>query len=216
LGELAGRLAKAGLTRVNVSLPSTRPERYKGVTGVNAHSAVVKGIRAAKASGLDPVKVNFVVLKGVNSDEVEDAIEFAGREGVILQLIELEPLGLAVEEYAKLHEPLDELEAQLADRAEEVVVRYSMHARRQYRIGDVWVEVVKPMHNPEFCAHCTRMRVTADGKLKPCLMRNDNLVDLTPALASGSDEELVRAFEEAVARREPFFGRAAPGCPLSR
>lgn len=216
LSELALKLAEAGLARVNVSLPSTRPEKYKEVTGVDAYEAVIEGVRAAKECGLDPVKVNFVVLRGVNSDEIEEAIEFARREGVILQLIELEPLGLALREYAKLHEPLDGLEAQLAARAEEVVVRHSMHARRQYRIGDAWVELVKPMHNPEFCAHCTRIRLTADGKLKPCLMRNDNLVDLVPALASGSDEELVNAFKEAVARREPFFGRAAPGCPLSR
>lgn len=216
LEELAGELANAGLARVNVSLPSIEPGKYKRITGVNAHAAVIKGIRTAKKSGLDPVKVNFVVLKGVNDDEVDKAIEFARREGVILQLIELEPLGLALKEYAKLHEPLDELEARLAAGAKRIVVRHSMHARKQYDLGGVWVEVVKPMHNPEFCAHCTRIRVTADGKLKPCLMRNDNLVDLRSALAASNDRALEEAFREAVARREPFFGFAAPGCPLSR
>ena len=104
----------------------------------------------------------------------------------------------------------------MAAAAKRVVVRRSMHARKQYDLGGVWVEIVKPVHNPEFCAHCTRIRLTADGKLKPCLMRNDNLVDLRAALSTRSREALVKAFKEAVARREPFFGFAAPGCPLSR
>ncbi|MFN4133877.1 MAG: hypothetical protein ACK4GQ_05880, partial [Candidatus Hadarchaeales archaeon] len=67
------------------------------------------------------------------------------------------------------------------------------------------VEIVRPMHNSEFCAHCTRLRLTPDGKLKPCLMRGDNLVDLQESLSRKDLEKLRKLFLQAVDRREPFF-----------
>ncbi len=80
-----------------------------------------------------------------------------------------------------------------------------MHNRHVYRLPDVTVEVVHPIENTEFCMHCTRLRVTSNGKLKPCLMRNDNLIDiLTPIRRGANDEELEDLFKRANQKREPY------------
>lgn len=196
LAERAESLAAAGLARVNVSLDSLRPAVFSGITGGTAadHRRVLEGIDAAFGAGLLPVKVNFVVLKE-NEGEVWKMVDFARDRSVVLQLIEL------------LDQPgrgvggdLSGIEAALEARAEDVVTR-DMQRRRKYFISGAEVEVVRPMDNTEFCAHCNRLRVTSDGKLKPCLLRNDNLVDL-----AGADlEEMKRRIERAVLLRSPYF-----------
>lgn len=205
MANKALKLRNAGLKRVNISLPSFRKDRYLKITGLDSLTDVMNGIREAINAKLNPVKVNFVVLKDVNCDEISEAIEFAGRNNIILQFIELEPLGLAVNDYYKLYYPLDNIELELLKKAEKVIVRRDLHARRQFIINNACIEIVKPMHNPEFCAHCTRIRVTYDGKIKPCLMRNDNLIDLNKALKNKSKDSIVKAFKEAAKLREPFF-----------
>jgi cyclic pyranopterin phosphate synthase len=87
------------------------------------------------------------------------------------------------------------------------VVERELHRRRVYHLADgAQVEVVRPMHNSRFCAYCTRLRLTSDGRLKPCLMRDDNLVPFAKLLRAGEPREsLVEAFREAVARREPYW-----------
>ena len=93
----------------------------------------------------------------------------------------------------------------LRQRAVSIETRRLMHNRLIYHLPDVTVEVVHPTENSDFCMHCTRLRVTSDGKLKPCLMRNDNLVDILGAIRNGaSDEELKALFARANKRREPF------------
>ncbi|MEA1904374.1 MAG: GTP 3',8-cyclase MoaA, partial [Candidatus Hadarchaeota archaeon] len=76
---------------------------------------------------------------------------------------------------------------------------------RKYQLDGGEVEIVNPMHNSEFCAHCTRLRLTPDGYLKPCLMRNDNLVDVLTPVRSRDDSRAREAFREAIALREPYF-----------
>jgi len=92
LEEYAARLTRAQLQRVNVSLHSLRRKRYRDITGVDALDKVLRGITAALDNGLTPVKVNFVVLRDVNHDEIEDMMNFAARTGAVLQLIEYMPL----------------------------------------------------------------------------------------------------------------------------
>jgi cyclic pyranopterin phosphate synthase len=93
----------------------------------------------------------------------------------------------------------------LRQKALKVETRRFMHNRRIYCLPDVTVEVVHPIENRDFCMHCTRLRVTSDGKLKPCLMRNDNIVDiLTPMRHGASDEELKSLFMRANQLREPY------------
>jgi GTP 3',8-cyclase len=93
----------------------------------------------------------------------------------------------------------------LRQKALSIETRRLMHNRLIYHLPDVTVEVVHPTENSDFCMHCTRLRVTSDGKLKPCLMRNDNLIDILSAIRSrASDEELKQLFLKANDIREPF------------
>ncbi len=204
LDTLAKPLFKAGLKRVNISLPTLNLETYNKLTGGKLENALA-GIKAAIEAGFSPVKLNMVVLRGVNVADVPEMIEFARELGVILQLIELDPVNVSREYFVKHHRLLDEQEAILRDTAVKIETRRLMQNRLIYHLPDVTVEVVHPTENSDFCMHCTRMRVTSDGKLKPCLMRNDNLVDiLTPLRNGATDEELKELFTKANLLREPF------------
>jgi cyclic pyranopterin phosphate synthase len=205
LSDDAEKLKGAGLARVNVSLDTLNPEKFKLITGTDAVEKVVSGIRAAVKTGLCPVKVNMVLLKDLNENEVGDMIEFAVQNGLILQIIELES-PTETEAYKKYHAELEPVEESLKNISTEVVIR-QMHHRRKYFLregGDV--EVVRPMHNTEFCQYCNRIRVTSDGKLKPCLFRTNNLTDFIGPMRKGASEDTLKTlFIEAVKRREPFF-----------
>jgi len=204
LGSLAKELCAAGLRRVNISLPTLNAEKYHKLAGGRVKNAL-EGIRAAIDAGFCPVKLNMVVLKDVNVDDVSEMIDFARQTGTILQLIELDPVNVSSAYYSAHHRFLDEQEEMLKQKALSVETRRFMHNRRIYRLPDVTVEVVHPIENSEFCMHCTRLRVTSDGRLKPCLMRNDNLKDiLTPIRNGASDEELKQLFMRANLLREPF------------
>jgi len=208
LAPVAEDLRRAGLDRVNVSLPSLIPENFRGLTGGNLADAV-SGVKAAVKAGLYPVKLNMLVLKGINEREVSEMINFARFNGVMPQLIELEPLGISDSFYSDHHYSLDGIEEKLEKQAFEVRTRSDMQNRRIYFLPEVKVEVVNPIENTEFCAHCTRIRLTSDGKLKPCLMRNDNLVDLLTPLRNGADDEaLTDLFVKAVKSREPYHNAA--------
>ena len=205
LEAMAKDLKMKGLNRVNVSLPTLNPETYRNLMGGNLRD-VIKGVRAAVEAELYPVKLNMLMLKNINEKEVEKMIQFAERTLTILQLIELEPLNLSESYYERHHLDLNEIEQKLKEQALEVRTREDMQNRRVYFLPRVKVEVIHPIENTEFCARCTRIRVTSDGKLKPCLMRNDNLVDiLTPLRDGANDEELTKIFLEAVKRREPYY-----------
>jgi cyclic pyranopterin phosphate synthase len=204
LSGMAKDLHKKGLKRVNVSLPSLNPETYRKLTGGSLQKALT-GIKTAIDEGFCPVKLNMVVLKDVNVGDVPDMIEYARQNNVILQLIELDPVNVSGDYYQTHHRSLDEQEQLLQEKASTVERRPYMHNRLIYHLPGVTVEVVHPIENTDFCMHCTRMRVTSDGKLKPCLMRNDNLTDiLTPIRQGASDEELKRLFVQANTLREPY------------
>ena len=205
LKEKACDLRDAGLKRVNISVHSTDPEKFCKIIGRESVQAVREGIEEAIRCGLSPIKLNMVVMKGINDEEIEDMIAFSREAGVTLQLIEYQALEKGVEEYDSYHYDLKSLEEQLAARSQSLVER-EMHRRKQYHLkGGGIVEVVRPMHNSEFCAYCTRLRMTSDGHLKPCLMRDDNHIEAVSLMRDGSREELVEAFKEAVAAREPFW-----------
>jgi len=198
LAEQAGPLAKAGLDRVNVSLDSLRPEVYRAITGGREGDLekVLAGINAAKAAGLAPIKLNVVVLKE-NEAEISDLIDFCRKKGLILQLIELLDL-----RHLGISGDIDAIERGLAAQADSVRVR-EMHRRKKYFLDGAEVEVVRPMDNTEFCANCTRLRVTSDGKIKPCLLRSDNLVEI----GTCDCEKIKGLLQEANKRREPYFGK---------
>jgi len=205
LEPVAKDLKMNGLNRVNVSLPTLNPETYRNLMGGNLRDAI-EGVKAAVEAELHPVKLNMLMLKGMNEEEVEKMIHFAEQTTTILQLIELEPLNINDSYYGRHHLDLNGIEEKLKERALEVRTRQDMQNRRVYFLPRVKVEVIHPIENTEFCAHCTRLRVTSDGKLKPCLMRNDNLVDiLSPMRKGANNKELTRLFLEAIKRREPYY-----------
>jgi len=196
LADMAGDLADAGLSRVNISIDSLEAETYRKITGKDALSDVLAGIDAALDANLVPVKLNMVILSGINDHEVNDFLRFVrGNRNLVLQLIEL----LEFRD-CNHHLDLNDVETKLAKNAKEIFTR-RMHHRKKYCVDDAEVEIVRPLHNTEFCAYCNRLRVTSDGKLKPCLLRSDNLVDIRGA----SGEKLEDLFREAVRRREPYY-----------
>jgi len=195
LSKFAEELKEVGLDRVNVSLDTLNPETYKFITGVKGLEKVLDGIESAYNAGLTPIKLNMVVMKGINEHEIEDILSYTtkfNRNGinVILQLIEI----VGFDEY---YFSLDDIEEKFK-RLAKIVITRNLHARRQYILGDRAVEFIRPFH-AKFCMHCTRMRVTADGKLKPCLMR-----DVTVDVRGLKGEELFKAIKKAVELREPY------------
>ncbi len=204
LGFQAQELRACGLKRVNISLPTLDAETYSKLTDGRIENAL-EGVKAAVAAGFSPVKLNMVILNAVNVEAVSEMMDFARQTGTILQLIELDPINVDDAYYALYHKFLDEHEEMLRQKAVKIETRRFMHNRHIYHLPDVTVEVVHPTENREFCAHCTRLRVTSDGKLKTCLMRNDNLIDvLTPIRRGASDEEVRQLFMRANLLREPY------------
>ena len=211
LVELADELKEKGLDRVNISLHSLREERFKFITGVARLDYTLRAIRRAVEVGLTPVKINVVVMKGVNEDEVDDIIDFAsslgGGEKAKVQFIELVAEGSADPSfYRDFHMDLSAIEERFKRIAVEEKVR-QLHLRHQYLLPNgVWVEVVKPMHNSAFCMADNRIRITYNGQFKPCLLREDNHIDFLSVMRSGADDEtLAELFKKAVWLREPFF-----------
>jgi cyclic pyranopterin phosphate synthase len=212
LADVANELAEVRLNRVNVSLDTLDPVVFARITGENSIERVLTGINAAVEAGLTPVKINMVLLTGVNDGEIDRMIKYASDSGAVLQIIELLRTQDNGEIFARYHRGLEDVEQKLSERALRIETRRLMHNRKKFILSEGEVETVKPMDNTEFCMHCTRLRLTVDGHLKPCLLRNDNLVDVISPLRSGSLDGVRVAFEEAIQRREPYFDVKKIGC----
>jgi cyclic pyranopterin phosphate synthase len=204
LASSAQQLHASGLKRVNISLPTLDAEVYCKLTGGKIEH-VLQGVKAAVAVGFHPVKLNMLILRCVNEYDFPSMLRFAADSGTVLQLIELERINIDEGYYFANHKSLENYENTLRQKAVEVETRRFMQNRRIYHLPDVDVEVVHPTENAEFCRNCTRLRVTSDGQLKPCLMKNDNLVDiLTPMRNGADDKEMKRLFLLANQKRQPY------------
>ncbi|MBI2709645.1 MAG: GTP 3',8-cyclase MoaA [Actinobacteria bacterium] len=190
-------LAAAGLRRVNVSLDSLRPERFAALTRRDALPAVLDGIDAAVEAGLGPVKVNVVLVRGVNDDEVVDLARFGRDKGVTIRFIEFMPLDADRRWDRSAVVPAEEIVAAIdAAFPVEPVTRASEPAERwRYVDGAGEVGVIPSVTRP-FCASCDRIRLTAEGRLRSCLFATDE-TDLRSLLRSGASDDAVAA---AVAR----------------
>jgi cyclic pyranopterin phosphate synthase len=208
LATKAESLKKAGLSRVNISLDSLVDETYTKITRTNFFEQAKKGFFAAKKAGLEPIKLNMVILNGINSDQIEQTIQFAIEHGATVQLIELvTTTGCETETFYQVyHEPLDKIEETLKQKAKSVEIR-GMQARRKYHLtNNATIELVGPMHNSSFCNSCNRIRITSDGQIKPCLLETNNHIDLLTPLRNGSSkEDLVNLFKKAISIRRPYF-----------
>lgn len=207
LEKYAEDLKNAGLDRVNVSLDTLNAETYEFITKKDYLEKAKEGILKSVEVGLYPVKINMVIMKSINEHEINDMFEFCKENNIVLQLIELiESENCDDDKFSKeYHYKLDMVEERLSDIADEVKEREFMQGRRKYYIDGGEIEVVRPVDNSKFCANCTRLRVTPDGKIKPCLLRNDNLVDIITHIRNNeSNEKLEEIFLNGINKREPY------------
>lgn len=206
LERYAHDLARAGLHRLNISLDSLRPDRFAHITGSDAFAAVWRGIEAALDAGFAPLKINMVVIKGVNDDEVVDFARLTLRYPFHVRFIEYMPIGANREDWERAKiVPCAELRDRIASEfALQPVAETGAEKgpERTYIVceGKGCVGFISPV-SEDFCALCNRMRLTSDGKLRGCLMRNGEL-DLREAVRSGaSDDELASLIRVAVQRK---------------
>jgi GTP 3',8-cyclase len=172
LAEMARPLKEAGLNRVTVSMDAVSPEKFARITRVpNGHASVLAGIRAARDCGLSPVKVNCVLLRGFNEDEITAFGKFARDENIVLRFIEFMPL-----EEDRVWSPevvvtMKEILERMAEfvRLREIPRGPSETARRfVFEDGKGEIGIIAPISDP-FCGHCSRVRLTSDGKIRTCL-----------------------------------------------
>ncbi|MFM7225364.1 MAG: GTP 3',8-cyclase MoaA [Actinomycetota bacterium] len=193
LPELAAELADAGLGRVNVSLDTLRRERFLALTRRDDLDRVVAGIDAALAVGLAPVKVNAVVMRGVNDDEVVDLARFGRERGVGMRFIEFMPLDAQGEwshdKVVPAREILERIDAVFPLESSAGAGHVEPAARYRYRDGAGDVGVIPSVTEP-FCDNCDRVRLTAEGRFRTCLFALDE-TDLRPALRADGPVDLV-------------------------
>jgi cyclic pyranopterin phosphate synthase len=205
LADLAQPLKDAGLTRVTVSMDAVDADRFARITRVpNGYDHVLAGIGAARRVGLWPVKVNCVLLRGFNEDQVVPFGKFAREEGVTVRFIEFMPL-----EEDRVWSPdtvvaLDEILARMADYRRLVEIPHARsETARRYRFDDGVGEIgiIAPVTHP-FCGQCSRIRITSDGKIRTCLFSVWDH-DLHAQMRRGaSDEELAEFICGVVAKKE--------------
>ncbi|MFD5428707.1 GTP 3',8-cyclase MoaA [Streptomyces sp. NPDC127084] len=202
LRRTASALKAAGLDRVNVSLDTLRPEVFKALTRRDRHHDVLDGLRAAQEAGLTPVKVNTVLMPGLNADEAPELLAWAIEHGYELRFIEQMPLdaqhGWKRDGMITAGDILTSLRTHFSLVAEDEGARGSAPAERwivdggPHRVGVIG-SVTRP-----FCAACDRTRLTADGQVRTCLFAQEE-TDLRGALRSGApDEEIARIWKTAM------------------
>ncbi len=175
LSRDACAFASAGLHRVNVSLDTLDPRKFARITGVDALPRVIAGIDAALAVGLSPLKLNTVVLRGENDDDLPALVDFAASRGIVIRFIELMPMGPLALQWSERYVPMAQMMDRLADvvhewrklpQGSDSAIRYDVTLRDGRRVS---VGFITPM-SCNFCAACNRIRIAADGTLFPCLM----------------------------------------------
>jgi cyclic pyranopterin phosphate synthase len=207
LPELAHDLRAAGLERVNVSLDTLRRETFLALTRRDELDRVLAGIDAALHAGLQPVKVNAVVIRGVNDDEVVDLARFGREKGVGVRFIEFMPLDAQGEwsnaQVVPADEILERIDAEFPLQAHPHAEHVEPAARYAFADGIGDVGVIPSVTEP-FCESCDRVRVTAEGKFRTCLFALDEF-DLRAVLRDGNgldepdlDDRLATAIEAAV------------------
>jgi len=207
LGEHARGLAASGLRRVNISMDSLRDERFASVTGGASLQAVFDSIKEAESAGIRPIKINCVVMRGVNDDEIADFAWLTLENPWHVRFIELMPIGPVARGWSDLHVSNLEVRERLSKEVALVPVdgsaRYPEYCLED---GRGVIAFISPVSEP-FCARCDRLRLLSDGTLRPCLC-SDECVDLGRLMNLGAgDEELLGAVRD-VLMRKPTCGVA--------
>ena len=201
LEKLAGPLAKAGLNRVNISIDTLDAGRFYKITRFGKLEQVWRGIRAAEDAGLSPIKLNAVVVRGYNEDDIVDLARLTLDHAWDMRFIEIMPLGSIAEFQVDSVVPVAEMKIRIESAlgALEAVEWDGHNPARPYRLhgGQGTLGFISSVTEP-FCAGCDRMRLSADGRLRLCLLR-DNEVDLLSSLRAGAaDEDLQKLMAQGI------------------
>ncbi len=200
LKHYAQPLKQAGLTRVNVSLDTLRANRFKYITRLGQLRDVLAGIEAAREAGLRPLKINTVLMRGINDDEILDFARLTYKEGWHVRFIELMP-------FKGIAEPVPSVDVQQhvssLGRPEPCMSITGNGPATYYRLPGAkgTVGFISPLTDISFCSRCNRIRLTPDGKLRPCLLGDDEIDLRTPLRNNASLEELKRLILKAVASK---------------
>jgi cyclic pyranopterin phosphate synthase len=205
LADMAQQLRDAGLSRITVSMDAVDPDRFARITRVaNGYERVLAGIRASRNAGLWPVKVNCVLMRGFNEDQIIPFGMFAREEGVVVRFIEFMPLEEDRVWAPDTVVPLEEIVNRMSEYRPliEIPHQRSETARRYgFNDGIGEIGIIAPVSHP-FCGHCSRIRITSDGKIRTCLFSIWDH-DLHELMRRGaSDEEMVEFIQGVVQRKE--------------
>lgn len=206
LEGLAKPLKDAGLNRITVSMDAVDAETFSAITRVpRSFDRVMAGIRQAKAVGLGPVKVNCVLLRGFNDGQIEQFAEFSRREGVIVRFIEFMPLEEDRSWKPETVVPMDEVVARLNAYRPlvELAPNVASETAKRFTFDDGLGEIgiIAPVSRP-FCGHCSRVRLTSDGKIRTCLFSQSDHDLYGEIVRGGTDEELDAYIRKVVMRKE--------------
>jgi cyclic pyranopterin phosphate synthase len=212
-------LRAAGLRRISLSLDSLAPANFKRITGRDGLREVLASIALARQLGLEPVKLNAVIVRGLNDHQVEPLADFAQANGLNLRFIEFMPLDASRAWTRELVVPGREILARLQERFRLVAVKSANPAetarRWAFADGPGELGIIAPVTEP-FCAHCNRLRLTVDGKVRTCLFSQQEH-DLKPLLRRGaSDEELRARLRAIVLMKEAGHRLGQPRCGQPR
>ncbi|MCI2425585.1 GTP 3',8-cyclase MoaA [Candidatus Acetothermia bacterium] len=206
LARTAAALAEAGLCRVNISLDTMRPDRFSTLTRGGALKQVLTGIERAQEAGLTPVKINMVVMRAINDDEIDDFARRTITDGWHVRFIEIMPIGKETPWLTSRYVSTEEVRCRIEERLgllQPVLLddggpaRYWQIPEAQGTIG-----FISPISD-YFCLDCNRLRMTADGRLLPCLF-SDHEIELLPLLRQGgNDEQLQARFVQAITAKPP-------------
>jgi cyclic pyranopterin phosphate synthase len=200
LADRVPRLVAAGLRRINISLDSLDPARFEKITRTKTFDSVMRGIAAVQDSPLGPAKINAVLVRGINDDEVEDFAVFARERGVVMRFIEFMPLDADRHWHREAVVPASEVFERINARWPlEQIPHEPSETARKYRFADGTpgeIGLIAPVTQP-FCGHCSRIRLTADGKLRTCLFSKDDH-DLRGLLRGGTADADIAGYIRSV------------------
>ncbi len=216
LEDLAPSLYASGLRRINISLDTLNPLKFQKITRRDHFHRVLRGIAAARRAGLDPLKINMVVIRGINDDEVEAFGHWAVREELAVRFIEFMPIGCRQQWNEDKFVPIDEIRGRL----EQVMDLYPLSRSasdgpaERFRLGASRGEIgLIGAVSHHFCQSCNRLRLTPEGKLRPCLLRDEE-IDIRKPLRSGCDQDvLIDLIRAAVGAK---INRSAPDLQCNR
>jgi cyclic pyranopterin phosphate synthase len=200
LKKYAAELKRAGLSRVNVSLDTLKHDKFRYITRLGELKDVLDGIEAARGAGFDPVKINTVIMRGINDDEILNFARITYEDGWHVRFIELMPFKSVAESV-----PSIELRQHISSlgKLEPCASITNNGPAMYYRLAGArgTIGFISPLTEDAFCSRCNRMRLTPDGKLRPCLLGEDEIDLKTPLRNNASMEELKSLILKAVASK---------------